>query len=67
MVKERTVIGLCIVIVVVAAIIAVGCNMSNNDDNKGNVMGTVIGEKVIELPVIEEIDLESALKYFEEN
>lgn len=67
MVKERTVIGLGIVVVVAVAII-VGCvNMSNNDDGKDNVMGTVIGESVIELPVIEEIDFESALKYFEEN
>lgn len=30
-------------------------------------MGTVVGDGVIEIPVIKEIDFEGALKYFEEH
>ena len=42
--------------------------MQNNNDGKAQgVMGTVIGDGVIEIPVIKEIDFEGALKYFEEH
>ncbi len=65
---KRAIVGLCAVIVVAAIIIAC-TTASNNDDNKEKAVmtGTVIGDGVIELPVIKEIDFDSALEYFEQN
>ncbi len=67
--NKGTIIGLCVVVVIVVAAIIIACTTtSNNDDSKeqGVTMGTVVGDGVMELPVIEDIDFDSALEYFEE-
>ena len=61
---KKIVFGLCVVII--AAIIVVTANTANSEKEQGT-MGTVIGDNIIELPVITEIDFEKGLKYFEEN
>ena len=62
-------IGICVVVVVVVAISVACMNASNNDDSKEKsvMTGTVVGDGVMELPVIKEIDFDSALEYFEEH
>lgn len=63
---KKIVFGLCVVVVVAIIVVAANTTSTNSEKEQG-VMGTVIGDNIIELPVITEIDFEKGLKYFEEN
>ncbi len=64
---KRLIIGLCAVIVVVGIIVVCVNTNTTNDNKEQGLMGTVIGDYIIELPEITEIDFDKALKFFEEN
>ncbi len=64
---KRLIVGLCAVIVVVGIIVVCANTDITKDSKEQRMMGEVLGENVIELPVITEIDSAKAFKYFDEN